>query len=118
MVKRSDDGPRYVPPYDGKELHLPRCNWCGPGTNVWRRLHEGVEPMHALDRECRKHDLDTELRGPRRARGGKAVRESDMRLARAARKIGARTKNPIMKAQCFAVAKAMELNKWRPSRKD
>ena len=49
--------PKYVPPYDTKEKHLPGMNYCGPGTNVAKRLANNVQPMDPLDKACLEHDL-------------------------------------------------------------
>ncbi len=111
--------PRYVPPYDAKELHLPRMNYAGPGTNVTKRLRNKVQPMNELDRACLAHDLDTEIRGPRRARSKSAVRASDKRLERRAFKIATsfRTSKQERKL-AWVVYYAMRGNRWRPSRRE
>lgn len=111
--------PKYVPPYDRKELHLPGHNYAGPGTNVNRRLRERVQPMNALDRACLSHDLDVETRGPRRAKTKRAILASDKRLERAAYRI-ATSPRTSKKEKRFAwvVYYAMRGNKWRPSRRD
>jgi hypothetical protein len=71
----------WVPPYDSREKHYPEMNYCGPGTNVWRRIRNGVKPVDALDRLCYYHDLDTEPRGPYRSQGQRnKLRSSDKRL--------------------------------------
>ena len=74
-------GSRYVPPMDRKERHYPGMNYCGPGTNVWKRIRMGVKPVDELDALCFQHDLDTEPRGPYKSRGKRALlRASDKRL--------------------------------------
>lgn len=74
-------GARYVPPMDRKEQHYPGMNFCGPGTNVWKRIRMGVKPVDELDSLCFQHDLDTEPRGPYKSRGKRALlRASDKRL--------------------------------------
>lgn len=110
--------PKFVPPYDSKEMHLPGMNYAGPGTDVFRRLRNNVQPMNELDKACLAHDLDTELRGPRRARTKKAVRASDKRLERVAYRIATRigtTKQD--RALAWVVYYAMRGNRWRPSRR-
>jgi len=110
--------PKYVKPYDSKEKHLPGCNYCGPGTNVRKRVREGVKPMNDIDKACFKHDLDTESRGPQRAgTDPKKIRASDMRLARAAKKIAlAPETSKTERALAWVVYRAMRMNKWRKSR--
>ena len=74
-------GTRYVPPMDRKEQHYPGMNYCGPGTNVWKRIRMGVKPVDELDALCFQHDLDVEPRGPYKSRGKRALlRASDQRL--------------------------------------
>lgn len=111
--------PKYVPPYDGKERHLRGMNYAGPGTDVFRRLRNKVEPMNDLDRACLAHDLDTEIRGPRRARTKAQVRASDKRLERRALQIAkARATRPGERRLAWIVYAAMRGNRWRPSRRD
>ena len=100
---------RYVPPYDRQEMHLPGYNYAGPGTNVTRRLRNRVRPMNELDQACLVHDLDTETRGPARARGNVSrMRNSDRRLLIAAARI--RRRNPRLAADCLIVEAAMRFN--------
>ena len=73
--------PRYVPPYDSKEKHYFGFNYCGPGTNVRRRMRNKVQPMDALDALCLEHDIVTEPRGPYTSRGKPALlRAADRKL--------------------------------------
>ena len=76
--------PVYVPPYDERERHLPGYNFAGPGTDVERRLAEGVEPMNELDAACLVHDLVTESRSPIKPAVADPVkiREADAELKR------------------------------------
>ena len=79
---------RYLPPMDHLEKHYPGMNYCGPGTNVWKRMRLGIKPVDELDALCFQHDLDTEPRGPYKSRGRKAeLRASDQRLIRGCRKL-------------------------------
>ena len=79
---------RYVPPMDKKEKHYPGMNYCGPGTNVWKRIRMGVKPVDELDALCFQHDLDTEPRGPYKSRGKRALlRASDKRLIAGCKKL-------------------------------
>ena len=109
---------RYVKPYDAREKHLPGCNFCGPGTNVARRMQEKVQPMNSLDQACKLHDLDTESRGPQKSKTPKAVRASDRRLERAAKAIALDPKKSKReRALAWVVHRAMLGNKWRQSRR-
>ena len=118
MSKRKRTGPKFVKPYDAKEKHLPGCNFCGPGTNVTRRMQERVQPMNRLDRACKSHDLDTESRGPQRAKTAKQIRASDRKLAREAKRIALDPKtNKRERALAWVVHRAMLMNKWRQSRR-
>jgi len=100
--------PMYVPPYDRKEQHMPGMNFCGPGTNVTRRLAEGVRPMDMLDKACLHHDLATEPRGPYTSQGKpSALRAADRKLLRRAEQLARTSYTPKWKA--IAVAKAMRL---------
>ena len=73
---------------DSREKHYPGMNYCGPGTNVWKRMKLGIKPTDELDALCFQHDLDTEPRGPYKSRGRKAeLRASDERLIRGCRKL-------------------------------
>ena len=46
------------------ELHLPRYSFCGPGTNLDKRLDEAhnpkpwSKPINRVDEVCMKHDID------------------------------------------------------------
>lgn len=118
MSKSRRTGPRYVKPYDVQEKHLPECNYCGPGTNVTRRIKERVLPMNRLDRACKSHDIDTESRGPQRAKTNRDRRFSDLKLARAAKKIALDASvNKRERALAWVVHRAMIANKWRQSRR-
>lgn len=39
------------------ELHLPGYNYCGPGTNLRRRLSRGDKGVNQLDEYCKQHDI-------------------------------------------------------------
>ena len=97
----------YVPPYDARERHLLGYNFCGPGTNVTRRIRSGVKPVNRLDAAALEHDKATEPRGPYTSRGhGPALRKADRILMRKARKLYW-TKGED-KWACMAVMQAME----------
>ena len=79
---------RYVPPYDTREKHFPGYNFCGPGTNVNRRLKENVKPLDPLDKAALAHDMVTETRGPNTGKGNpRAMRAADRKLMNAAIKL-------------------------------
>lgn len=98
--------PRYVPPYDSKEQHLPGMNYAGPGTNVAKRLANGVEPVDALDKACLAHDMVTEPRGPYTSGGVPAkLLTADRKLMRACDRLMAKGYQPLWKVA--AVREAM-----------
>ena len=69
---------------DRKEKHFPGYNFAGPGTNVAKRLADGVEPVNEIDAACLDHDLVTEPRGPHTGKGRPwAMRAADQALIRA-----------------------------------
>lgn len=39
------------------ELHLPRYNYCGPGTRLSERLRRGDQGINQLDSACMQHDI-------------------------------------------------------------
>lgn len=39
------------------ELHLPGYNYCGPGTNLKKRLLRGDKGVNKLDEACKYHDI-------------------------------------------------------------
>lgn len=39
------------------EMHLPKYNFCGPGTKLRQRLLRGDAPINELDMHCRDHDM-------------------------------------------------------------
>ena len=45
----------------GKEFHVPGYNFCGPGTNLSKRLDSNdnpiTKPVNGIDRACMKHDI-------------------------------------------------------------
>ena len=97
----------YVPPYDRRERHLPGYNFCGPGTNVHRRLRNGVKPVNKLDAAALQHDLAVEPRGPYTAKGhGPSLRRADRQLMHDAQRL-LFTKGEDRWA-CMAVMSAME----------
>lgn len=109
---------KYVPPYDTREQHLPGFNFCGPGTNLTRRMKEGVQPMDALDKAAFEHDLVTETRGPFRGKDKpKAMRAADRRLMNAAIKLRAEGYRPRWAADTVIAAMALLLKTGARGRK-
>lgn len=89
---------------DKKELHLPGYSWCGPGTDVEKRLAKGDQGINPLDRACKDHDLfytrhqDTQSR-----------HIADRRLADAAwERVKAKDANWKEKAAAWFVTNAMK----------
>lgn len=39
------------------ELHVPGYQFCGPGTNLQKRLARGDSGINGLDRACKEHDI-------------------------------------------------------------
>lgn len=39
------------------ELHIPKYQYCGPGTKVIKRVARGDKGINPLDAACKKHDL-------------------------------------------------------------
>ncbi|CAB3229483.1 unnamed protein product [Arctia plantaginis] len=39
------------------ELHVPGYNYCGPGTNLEKRLKRGNVGINPLDEACKSHDI-------------------------------------------------------------
>lgn len=106
MSKRK---PRYVKPYDNLEKHMPGMNWCGPGTNVWRRLRENVEPIDELDAACKAHDLVTETRGPYHSKGdARRLRAADKKLLKVASRLAMPWNSYQPKWRAIAVQMGME----------
>jgi len=100
--------PRYVPPFDSKEKHYFGFNYCGPGTNVWRRRRMNVEPMDELDAACYQHDLVTEPRGPHTGKGNPMkLRAADRALRNIAFKLSTSPGYP-KKGAALSVATAMD----------
>lgn len=72
---------------DRFELHAPGYNYCGPGTNYYKRKSMGIRPMNALDAACMEHDRWTESRGPQLAKTQEQVTFADRKLRRRAEQI-------------------------------
>lgn len=100
--------PKYVPPMDHIEQHLPGMNFAGPGTNVALRRRLGVKPMDLLDKAALEHDIVTEPRGPYTSRGkASKLRAADGRLLDTANQLLLSGYRPRWIA--LAVIKSMEM---------
>ena len=42
---------------NGSFANTGRYSFCGPGTKVYQRLHEGYKGVNSLDKACRSHDI-------------------------------------------------------------
>lgn len=80
----------YERPQKG-EWHAPLANFCGPGTQVVRRVKAGVKPTTGTDAGCRKHDIQYHNIGVKLGRGQltraqaiQQVKASDNQLLRTA----------------------------------
>lgn len=99
---------RYIPPMDRFELHAPGYNYCGPGTNYYKRKSMGVQPMNSLDEACMEHDRWTESRGPQLAKTLEQVVFADRKLQQRAEQIQSRlTPRSRYWYECQAVIMAM-----------
>jgi len=107
----------YVPPYDSGERHIPGYNFCGPGTNVHRRLREGVEPINELDKACLMHDLHTEPRGPYLSAGDPIkITAADAQLQQQAGALAGTMQSQVDRQAALLVVIAMQANRLRRSR--
>ena len=108
----------YVPPYDTREKHFPLMNYCGPGTNVARRLKNNVKPLCKLDAAALRHDLATEPRGPYTSKGEPAkLRAADRRLMQDAIKLRNNGYRPRWVADAVIAAMAYLLKTGARGRK-
>ena len=87
------------------EAHLPGYNYCGPGTNLVKRLARGDKGINPLDEACKLHDIayskysDSERR-----------RQADKELAeRAWRRFKASDSSLGEKAAAWAVTTGMKV---------
>lgn len=96
------------------ELHLPAgisptgqlkfYNYCGPGTNLEKRLKNKVEPINQLDLACQGHDVTYS-----RTNDNKEIGKADRLLADKAWKIFKDPKTPLgEKALSYLVNLAMK----------
>lgn len=50
------------------ELHIPGYQYCGPGTNLKKRLNRGDLGINKLDAACKQHDIAYSQHSDRRSR--------------------------------------------------
>ena len=100
---------------DRFELHAPGYNYCGPGTNYYKRKSMDVQPMNDLDEACMEHDRWTESRGPQVAKTQEQVDFADRKLQQSARQIQSRLKfGSRYWYECQAVIMAMSYRLANP----
>ena len=58
------------------ELHLPKYNFCGPGTRLEKRLARGDSGINPLDAACKNHDIAYSISNNRKIRN-----QADLKLA-------------------------------------
>lgn len=82
----------YQPPRQG-ERHLPLANYAGPGTQIYRRLGENVQPTTVSDAGARIHDSEYYSIGRQlalgritKAQAEMLARKSDLKLIAATKK--------------------------------
>ena len=115
MSSRKRVSVRYIPPMDRFELHAPGYNYCGPGTNYYKRKSMNVQPMNSLDEACMEHDRWTESRGPQLAKTQEQVDFADRKLKQSARQIQSRTNfGSRYWYECQAVIMAMSYRLANP----
>ena len=66
------------------ERHLPKYQFCGPGTKVFTRLSRGEKGINILDEACRIHDIEY----LKYAGDIEGLKQADNRLRKAAQNIG------------------------------
>lgn len=86
------------------EAHIPFYHWCGPGTNVSKRLKNEDLGINELDYHCRNHDLEYEKHKNSNERSA-----ADAILEKKSREIyQSKNKGFYERASAFAVNKAMQ----------
>lgn len=63
------------------ELHLPGYQYCGPGTNLKKRLERGDQGKNPLDAACKEHDIayDKHQNSGERAAADKILQNAAMK---------------------------------------
>lgn len=62
------------------EMHLPGHEFCGPGTNLEKRLKNGDRGISKLDSACREHDIAYAGKGDKRKADQKLVDQAFSRM--------------------------------------
>jgi hypothetical protein len=89
------------------ELHLPGYQYCGPGTNLKKRLARGDKGINLLDSACREHDIAYD-----RSNSITNRNEADYILEnRAWERFKAKDSNLKEKASAWAVTNAMKVKR-------
>ena len=92
------------------EYHLPGYNFCGPGTELSKRLARGDKPINELDACCMVHDIVYSQTKDKRARVA-----ADRQLRNCAVSIGIKketSKKLRAEAAIVAAAMATEPGRW------
>ncbi|KAJ8969746.1 hypothetical protein NQ317_009580 [Molorchus minor] len=80
------------------ELHLPKYEFCGPGTRLHKRLARGDQGINPLDKACREHDIAYNIRQTElEQRAWERVKSKDAKLGE--------------KAAAWAITNAMKVKR-------
>lgn len=106
------------------ELHIPGYQYCGPGTNLEKRLKRGDPGINPLDKACKKHDIayHTYSDTQHRAQADKELAESAWNRVRSsdasvAEKAAAWAVTNIMKAKSKFGGKLKKSTRKRQSKR-
>lgn len=87
------------------ELHLPTYQWCGPGSDVKKRLARGDPGINKLDAACKNHDITYYNTGDTKKRA-----EADRVLAdKAWERVKASDSSLSEKAAAWAITNIMKV---------
>lgn len=87
------------------ELNIPFYQWCGPGTNVKKRLARGDPGINKLDAACKNHDIAYSISGDTKNRA-----EADRILAdKAWERFKASDSSLSEKAAAWAITNIMKV---------
>lgn len=107
----------YSAPREG-EKHAPLANYCGPGTQIGRRINENIQPTTATDSACQLHDIQYFNIGDAiknkeitEEEARDLVRQADNQLLQAADKAEF-LKNPLNKLHSYLVKLGIKGKKW------
>lgn len=86
------------------EMHIPGYQYCGPGTNLKKRLARGDPGINPLDAACKQHDIMYD-----KYNSGKERYEADKMLAsKAWERVKARNASLSERSAALSVAAAMK----------